>query len=54
MSASYNITLHLFGFIRHIGVDDEQALGLDTSNVTVERVPFVVNKKYKQHITKRK
>ena len=54
VSASDNITLHLFGVIRHIGVDDEQALGLDTSNVTVERVPFVVNKKYKQHITKRK
>lgn len=48
-----NITLHLFGVIRHIGVDDEQALGLDTSNVTVERVPFVVNNKYRQRIRKR-
>lgn len=53
VSALDNITLHLFGVIRHIGVDDEQALGLDTSNVTVERVPFVVNNKYRQRIRKR-
>ena len=53
VSALDNITLHLFGFIRHIGVDDEQALGLDTSNVTVERVPFVVNNKYRQRIRRR-
>lgn len=51
VSASDNFMLHLFGFIRHIGIDDEQALGLDTSNVTVERVPFVINNKYKQRIT---
>ena len=53
VSALDNITLHLFGFIRRIGVDDEQALGLDTSNVTVERVPFVVNNKYRQRIRRR-
>ena len=53
VSALDNITLHLFGVIRHIGVDDEQALGLDTSNVTVERVPFVVNNKYRQRIRRR-
>jgi K+ transporter len=53
VSALDNITLHLFGVIRHIGVDGEQALGLDTSNVTVERVPFVVNNKYRQRIRKR-
>ena len=53
VSALDNITLHLFGVIRHIGVDDEQALGLDTSTVTVERVPFVVNNKYRQRIRKR-
>ena len=52
VSASDNFMLHLFGFIRHIGIDDEQALGLDTSNVTVERVPFVINSKYKQRITR--
>lgn len=51
VSASDNFMLRLFGFIRHIGIDDEQALGLDTSNVTVERVPFVINNKYKQRIT---
>lgn len=27
VSASDNFMLHLFGFIRHIGIDDEQALG---------------------------
>ena len=52
VSASDNFMLHLFGFIRHIGIDDEQALGLDTSNVTVERVPFIINNKYKQRITR--
>ena len=52
VSASDNFMLLLFGFIRHIGIDDEQALGLDTSNVTVERVPFVINNKYKQRITR--
>ena len=52
VSASDNFMLHLFGFIRHIGIDDEQALGLDTSNVTVERVPFVINNNYKQRITR--
>ena len=52
VSASDNFMLHLFSFIRHIGIDDEQALGLDTSNVTVERVPFVINNKYKQRITR--
>lgn len=52
VSASDNFMLHLYGFIRHIGIDDEQALGLDTSNVTVERVPFVINNKYKQRITR--
>ena len=52
VSASDNFMLHLFGFIRHIGIDDEQALGLDTSNVTVERVPFVINNKYKQRIAR--
>ena len=52
VSASDHFMLHLFGFIRHIGIDDEQALGLDTSNVTVERVPFVINNKYKQRITR--
>lgn len=52
VSASDKFMLHLFGFIRHIGIDDEQALGLDTSNVTVERVPFVINNKYKQRITR--
>ena len=52
VSASDNFMLHLFGFIRHIGIDDEQALGLATSNVTVERVPFVINNKYKQRITR--
>ena len=52
VSASDNFMLHLFGFIRHIGIDDEQALGLDTSNVTVERVPFVINNKFKQRITR--
>lgn len=33
----------LHGLLRHLGVSDETALGLDTSVVTVETVPLIIN-----------
>ncbi len=48
-----NLLLNLFTFIKHLGVGDEQALGLDTSNVTIENVPLIVNHKVRQRIVRR-
>lgn len=49
-----NLLLNLFAIVKHIGVGDERALGLDTSYVTVETVPLIVNTRYRQRITRRK
>lgn len=54
VSSIDNLLLHLFAIIKHIGVGDEQALGLDTSTVTIEKVPLIVNTQYRQHIVRRK
>lgn len=35
--------MSLYEKIRRIGISDESALGLDTSNVTVENVPLILN-----------
>ena len=40
--ASYRLVLGIYGFLRHIGLSDEKALGLDTSSVTVENVPLII------------
>lgn len=48
-----NLLLNLFAIIKHIGVGDEQVLGLDTSSVTVEKVPLIVNTRSKQRIVRR-
>lgn len=53
VSSIDNLLLNLFTILKHIGVGDEQALGLDTSSVTVEKVPLIVNTKYRQRIAKR-
>lgn len=54
VSSLDNLLLNLFAIIKHIGVGDEQALGLDTSSVTVEKVPLIVNTRYRQRIVRRK
>lgn len=35
--------MHIFGYLSKIGLSTERALGLDTSNVTVENVPLIIN-----------
>ena len=37
-----NFIMGLYSIIRHIGVNEPKALGLDTSVVVVERVPLIV------------
>lgn len=39
-----NIIMNLYGIIKHIGISDERALGLDTSSVVVEKVPLIVRR----------
>lgn len=48
-----NLLLNLFSVIKHLGVGDEQALGLDTSNVTIEDVPLIVSHQVRQRIVRR-
>ncbi len=38
-----NMLMDLYSIIRHIGTFEAKALGLDTTNVVVERVPLIVN-----------
>lgn len=38
-----NFIMNLYHLIRTIGISDVKAYGLDTSNVTVEKVPLIVN-----------
>lgn len=38
-----NMIMALYAVIKHLGVKEEYALGLDTSNVVVEHVPLIVN-----------
>lgn len=35
--------MHLYGLLRHIGISDEETMGLDTSGMTVETVPLIIN-----------
>lgn len=37
-----NFIMGLYALIKHIGISEERALGLDTSSVVVERVPLIV------------
>lgn len=38
-----NFIMGLYAIIKQIGISEERALGLDTSSVTVERVPLITN-----------
>lgn len=42
-----NLLMGLYAVIKRIGTDDAKALGLDTSVVTIERVPLIINKQRK-------
>ncbi len=35
--------MQMYGWLRRLGISDENAMGLDTSNVTVETVPLIIN-----------
>lgn len=42
----------LYALLRRLGISDEKALGLDTSNLTVENVPLIINNKESRRITR--
>jgi KUP system potassium uptake protein len=37
-----NVIMNLYALFKHLGITEEHALGLDTSNVTVEKVPLII------------
>lgn len=50
---SAKILMRLHTLLRRMAVSKESALGLDTSNVTVENVPLIINTRPSQRITLR-
>ena len=48
-----NAIMKLYAMIKRIGVGEARALGLDTSNVIVEKVPLIISSQYRQKIVKR-
>jgi KUP system potassium uptake protein len=43
----------LFRILKHIGITDSKAFGLDTSNVLIEKVPLTTDKSHKKVIKRR-
>lgn len=41
---SDNLIMNLYGLIKHLGISEERALGLDTSSVVVENVPLIIKR----------
>lgn len=39
-----NLIMNLYGIIKHLGISEERALGLDTSSVVVENVPLIIKR----------
>ena len=39
-----NLMMNIYGIIKHLGINEEKALGLDTSNVVVEKVPLIIKR----------
>lgn len=44
------MVMQLYGILSKIGISTEKALGLDTSNVTVENVPLIINRGHNRRI----
>ncbi len=44
------LTMNFYNVIKHLGISDTKAYGLDTSNVLVETVPLVIRTNYKRTI----
>ena len=38
-----NFILTIRGIVKHLGIPEERALHLDTTNTTVEQVPIIIN-----------
>ena len=49
-SLKERMTMGFYNYIRHLGIPETKAYGLDTSNVHVESVPLVINTEYKRKI----
>ncbi|MCH5226244.1 MAG: KUP/HAK/KT family potassium transporter [Muribaculaceae bacterium] len=47
------LVMQLYGYVCRIGITTEKALGLDTSNVTVENVPLIISRNAERRITPR-
>lgn len=47
------IMMNLYRVLKHLGVTETKAIGLDTSNVLIEKVPLMVDKSYKRIIKRR-
>lgn len=45
-----NLLMSLYALIRRIGIDEPKALGLDTSQVVVERVPLIIGSPMRQNM----
>lgn len=43
-------TMNFYNVIKHLGITDSKAYGLDTSNVQIESVPLILNREYKSKI----
>jgi hypothetical protein len=43
-------TMNIYNVIKHLGITETRAYGLDTSNVNVESVPLVINTAHKNKI----
>jgi len=44
------MTMNFYNIIKHLGITETRAYGLDTSNVNVESVPLVIKTEYKNKI----
>lgn len=44
------LIMNFYNIIKHLGITDTRAYGLDTSNVMVESVPLVIKREYKSKI----
>ena len=42
--------MNFYNIIKHLGITDTRAYGLDTSSVSVESVPLVIKREYKSKI----
>ena len=44
------MTMNFYNIIKHLGITETRAYGLDTSNVNIESVPLVIKTEHKNRI----